>query len=203
MRARDIMTPHPVTVGTDVSAREAAAMLEEHRITSMPVVDDDGQVIGIVSEVDLLRERLPHDPRSSVQPRIDAPDPPKTVAEVMSDMVICLSADADAADLAEAMVESHVRAIPILAGSELVGIVSRRDLLRTLLRNDTAIQSQALELLTEYFVAAQPFDIRVDEGVVNVSGHFADDREQRFVQSLLRTVPGTVRVHVHASRFVH
>ena len=203
MRARDIMTPNPITVGAAVPVREAAAMLSEHRITSMPVVDDDGQVIGIVSEIDLLRDRMPHDPRSSMLPQIDLPDPPKTVAEVMSDTVVCLAESADAADLAEAMVDNHLRAIPILDGGDLVGIVSRRDLLRTLLRDDTAIRAEAIEQLSECFADAERFNVRVNDGVITVSGPFTDDREQRFVQSMLRTVPGTVRVHVHVTRFVH
>lgn len=142
MRARDIMTPNPITMGANVSVREAAVMLSERRITSMPVVDDDGQVIGIVSEIDLLRGRMPHDPRSSAWPQDDAPDPPQTVAEVMSDEVVCLSDAAHVADLAEAMVLSDLRAIPILAGGELVGIVSRRDLLRALLKDDAARHPQ-------------------------------------------------------------
>jgi CBS domain-containing protein len=201
MRARDVMTHNPITVGVDVPVREAAARLSEHAITSMPVVDDDGQVIGIVSEIDLLRNRMPHDPRSSVRMQADPPDPPRSVGDVMSDTVVCLPDAADAADLAEAMVENHLRAIPILAGGDLVGIVSRRDLLRTLLRDDTAIRAEAIERLTECIADAQHFNVDVNDGVITVSGHFGDDRDQRLIQSVLRTVPGTVRVHVHPTRF--
>lgn len=191
------MTPNPVTVTADVPVRVAAGMLRQHRITSMPVVDGDARVIGIVSEVDLLRGRLPHDPRSSLSARVDGPDPASTVGEVMSDVVICMPDGADAADLAQAMVENHIRAVPVLAGGDLVGIVSRRDLLKTLLRDDTGIHADAVERLTEYDPDPSRWEVRVTEGVITVTGRFSDDREQRLIKALLRTVPGTVRVHVN------
>lgn len=201
MRARDIMTPNPVTVTSDVPVRVAAGMLRQHGITSMPVVDGDGRVIGMVSEVDLLRGRLPHDPRTSVAAPEDGPDPARTVGAVMSDVVVCMPDGADAADLAQAMVASHIRAVPILAGGDLVGIVSRRDLLKTLLRDDTAIHADAVERLTEYEPDSSRWEVQVSEGVITVTGRFGDERERRLIQALLRTVPGAVRVHVRTRRF--
>lgn len=196
-----MMTPNPVTVTSDVPVRVAAAMLRKHQITSMPVVDSDGRVIGMVSELDLLRGRLPHDPRSNLSARADGPDPASTVGEVMSDVVICMPDGADAADLAQTMVLNHIRAVPILAGGDLVGIVSRRDLLKTLLRDDTGIRADALERLTEYDPDATRWDVQVTEGVITVTGRFSDEREQRLIMALLRTVPGAVRVHVKTTRF--
>lgn len=200
MRARDIMTPNPVTVASDVPVRVAAAMLRKHAITSMPVVDAEGQVIGMVSEMDLLRGRLPHDPRASLRARSDGPDPGRTVGEVMTDTVICMPDGADAADLAQAMVVNHIRAVPILRGGDLVGIVSRRDVLKTLLRDDSAIRADAMERLTEYEPDASRWDVEVTEGVITVTGHIDDDKEKRLIQALLRTVPGAVRVHVQTRR---
>jgi CBS domain-containing protein len=196
------MTPNPVTVAPTTPVREAAALLAEHRITSMPVVDDEGRVIGIVSEVDVLRDRMPHDPRSSVEFQDDGPDPAATVGEIMTDTVVCVPDGADMADVAAAMVENHLRAVPILSGGDLVGVVSRRDVLRTLLRDDSAIEAEARERLSEY----QPTVARhvtVAAGVVTVSAHFADDREERLVRALVRTVPGVVRIHTQRKRFLH
>jgi CBS domain-containing protein len=200
MRARDVMTRTPVTVRPETPVREAAALLAEHRITSMPVVDDGGRVVGIVSEVDVLRDRMPHDPRSSVAMSEDGPDPADTVGQIMTDAVVCVPDFADMADVAAAMVESHLRAVPILSGGDLVGIVSRRDVLRTLLRDDTAIEADARERLTEYDPDAS-WHVSVTDGVVTVSAHLADERAERLVDALLRTVPGAVRVHVHSARF--
>ncbi len=126
MKAAQIMTSPVVTVGPRTPARDAIALLAEHEVTSLPVVDEDASVIGIVSEVDLLRSRarlLPH-PHARV--------PACTVRDVMSDVVVCLSENADAADLADVLVDNRIRAVPILRGADLVGIVSRRDVLRAL-----------------------------------------------------------------------
>lgn len=195
MRARDIMTRDPVTVFPGTAIRDAAALLAEHRITSMPVVDDLGQVVGIVSELDLLRDRMPHDPRSTLVGRADGPDPSATVRDVMTETVVCMPDGADLADLAAALVDDRIRAVPILDGHGLAGIVSRRDVLRTLLRDDTAITAEALERLADY----QPdttWQVKVHDGVVTVDTRVTAERERRVIEALLRTVPGVVRVHI-------
>lgn len=197
MKAGQLMTTPVLTVTRDVPAREAIALLADRGITSLPVVDDDGNVIGIVSEVDLLRLRVPHDPRAHMVPQHDSGDPPRTVGEVMSDAVVCLSENADAADLAQVLVDNRIRAVPILRGGDLVGIVSRRDVLRTLIRDDDAIRAEVRERLAAY--AGEPDRWRVDvtDGVVTVSGMGSDERDRAAVSNLTATVPGVVRVHVH------
>jgi CBS domain-containing protein len=198
MRARDVMTRNPVTVSPATPVRVAAALLAEHKITSMPVVDDDGRVIGIVSELDLLRNRMPHDPRSTLRPQDDGPDPATTVSEVMSDTVVCIPDGADLSDVAAALVEDRIRAVPILSGGDLVGVVSRRDVLRSLLRDDTAIEAEARERLSEYNPDLA-WQLTVDDGVITVTAQLPEQREQRLVDALLRTIPGVVRVHVNAA----
>jgi CBS-domain-containing membrane protein len=196
MKAREIMTRDVVTVETKTPVRVAAALLAQHRITSLPVVDDDGNVIGIVSELDLLRNRMPHDPRAHMRQEPDErPDPPEYVGDVMTDAVVCLSENADSADLAEVLVNNNVRAVPILGGGELVGIVSRRDVLRTLLRDDSAIAADVTERLSSYSPDSARWQVDVREGVVTVTGA-VDERQSKVITSLATTVPGVVRVHV-------
>jgi CBS domain-containing protein len=197
MKAGQIMTSPVLTVTRDVPAREAIALLAARGITSLPVVDEDGDVIGIVSEVDLLRRRVPHDPRAHLMPQHDSGDPPRTVGEVMSDAVVCLSENADAADLAEVLVDNRIRAVPILRGGDLVGIVSRRDVLRTLVRDDEAIRAEVRERLAAYAGEPDRWRVSVADGVVTVSGMWMDERDRAAVTNLATTVPGVVRVHVH------
>ncbi|HEY7007636.1 MAG TPA: CBS domain-containing protein [Jatrophihabitantaceae bacterium] len=200
MRASEIMSRDVVTVRPGTPVLEAVALLTEHHITSMPVLDDDHNVIGIVSELDLLRDRMPHDPRAHARPRHDdRPDPARTVRDVMTDFVMCTSENADAADLAELLVDNNVRALPILRGGDLVGIVSRRDVLRTLLRDDAAIRAEVQERLDAYAGEYGHWTVTVDAGVVSIHGHFDDDRQRHAVDALARTVPGVVRVHVKHS----
>src|SRR6266540_2505544 len=102
MRARDIMTSPVVTVRPDTHVKEAAALLAARGFTALPVVDEDDRLIGIVTEADLVRERIPHDPRHLVH----ADTPPEqlpvrpTVGEVMSSPVTAMGPGTDVADLA-------------------------------------------------------------------------------------------------------
>jgi CBS domain-containing protein len=137
MQAREIMTPDVVTFRADTSATEAAVVLAERRVTAAPVLDDDGELIGMVSEGDLIADRFSHDPRSHVRRDLPPePEPARTVGEVMTATVVAMSGSADTADLAETMLTYDVRSVPIVEGSTVVGIVSRRDLLRLLARPD-------------------------------------------------------------------
>ena len=200
MKASEIMTRDVVTVRADTSAREAIALLARHHITSLPVLDDDRNVIGIVSEVDLLRNRVSHDPRAHLRPPHDeGHDPARTVRDIMTDTVICLSENADTADLADLFITNNVRAVPILRGADLVGIVSRRDVLSTLLRDDAVVRAEVQERLDAYAGESGRWRLDVEEGVVSVHGHFDDDRQRQTVSALAHTVPGVVRVHLHHS----
>jgi CBS domain-containing protein len=198
MRAAEIMTRSVVTVHADTPVHRAAALMTEHGITSLPVLDEDDGVIGIVSEADLLRDRMPHDPRSHLRrDEPDQPDPARLVGQVMSEAVCCMGENADTADLAACMLDNNVRAVPIVDGRRLIGIVSRRDLLRTLLRDDTAITSEVIQRLDEYAPSPRRWRVDVEDGVVTIRGHVADTAEQEIVTVLARTVPGVTRVHLH------
>lgn len=197
MQARDIMTRSVLTVRTSSPVHQAAGLMTEHGITSLPVLDENDRVVGIVSEADLIRARMPHDPRSRLSqlPR-EQPDPARWVNEVMSGAVICVGSGADTADLAALMLDNNVRAVPIVDGAQLVGIVSRRDLLRTLLRDDAGIGAEVSQRLEEYAGKPDRWEVTVQDGVVSISGHLDDESEHKIVTTLARTVPGVVRVHL-------
>lgn len=202
MRARDIMTRSVISVRTDTPVQRAAALLTEAGITSLPVLDEDDRVVGILSEVDLIRDRMPHDPRSHLRPEAhEQPDPATRVGAVMTETVVCLGENADAADLAALMLENNVRAVPIVDGGHLIGIVSRRDLLRTLIRDDAAIRAEVTQRLDDYAGEANRWTVAVDEGIVTIAGRFDDSSQQKIVALLARTVPGVVRVHTQRHRF--
>lgn len=172
--------------------------MSENGITSLPVLDADDRVVGIVSEADVIRDRMPHDPRSHMRVEAgDHPDPAQLVGAVMSDVVLCVGENADLADLAAVMLDNHVRAVPIVDGGRLIGIVSRRDLLRTLLRDDATITSEVTQHLADYAGDRGRWTVAVEDGVVTIGGRFDDDRQRHVVTLLVRTVPGVIRVHTH------
>ncbi len=118
----------------------------------MPVLDDIGDLVGIVTEADLLRDRLRHDARS---PRLNhelaAAPAPATVGDVMTRDVFSARPFTDVADLADEMHRLGVRSVPVVEpGQALVGMVSRRDVLRTLGRADVAIADDVRRRLEVY-----------------------------------------------------
>jgi CBS domain-containing protein len=204
MRAHEVMSTPVVTVTTGTPVRVAADLLSAHGFTCLPVVDEDNEIIGIVSELDVLRERLPHDPRRQLRrdnTSAASADPPESVGEVMSRVVVCLPEFTDTADIAETMIASGIRAVPITDGRRLIGIVSRRDLIRTLLRDDCTISAEIRERLTAYAGGQTRWQVEVSDGVVNVFGPFADDRQRDVVDTLATTVSGVIRVHLHPGSF--
>ena len=197
MKAHELMTRDVVTARPDTPVRQAAALMAEHHVTSLPVLDDAGRLIGIVSEIDLVRDRLPRDPRSHLRPGPgQQPDPAQHVRQVMTDQVCSLGEAADTAELAKLMVDNNLRAVPIVDGDRLVGIVSRRDLLRTLLRDDTALVAEIGERLDVYAGERDRWQIDVSDGVATIRGRFDDSVQRDVVTGLVTTVPGVIRVHL-------
>jgi CBS domain-containing protein len=198
MQARQIMTSPVVTVQPDTTVREAATLLLEHRITAAPVLDSGGDLIGIVSEADLVVDRFSHDPRSQLRPVVDEPPGPQTVGEVMTTPVIALGPSADAADLAQTMLDADIRSLPIVEGSTVIGIVSRRDLLRTLVRDDDAIRTEIVDRIADYRDPDGSWDVQVVDGAVLLVGELDDDG--RAAVALARTVPGVGSVRLARRR---
>ena len=197
MQARQIMTSPVLTVRPDTTVREAATLLLENRITAAPVLDAGGELIGIVSEGDLVLDRFGHDPRSRLRPVEDEPPGPQTVGEVMTTPVIALGLSADAADLAGTMLDSDIRSIPIVEGATVIGIISRRDLLRTLIRDDDAIRAEVLDRITDYRGPDATWDVQVTDGAVVIVGDLDDARA---AVALARIVPGVSSVRLAAHR---
>ncbi|MEU2348488.1 CBS domain-containing protein [Modestobacter sp. NPDC049651] len=213
MQARDVMTRDVVTVGPDTSARYAAEVLAERGFAALPVVDDDGRLVGIVTEADVLRDRLPQDPRLHLRrSEIAAVPPSPLVRGVMTARARTVLATADVADVARLFVDDRLRSVPVVDGERLVGILSRRDLLRTLVRDDDDIRRDLLALVEAYTGRSGTWDVAVTEGVAelrrardgapdggNPDGGDpvgGDPAEERAVRTLAATVPGVVAVRL-------
>ncbi|NUT92798.1 MAG: CBS domain-containing protein [Saccharothrix sp.] len=120
MRAHDFMTSPVIAVTPDVPVREAAALLASHGFTALAVVDGE-RLVGVVTEADLLRgEHADHRPGET------------PVRAVMATPVLGVDPDAPIGAVARIMLEDHVRWLPVVDGSALVGVVTRRDLVRVM-----------------------------------------------------------------------
>jgi CBS domain-containing protein len=201
MRAKDIMSS-PVHTVLEVTTVEAAAqLLTTKAVTALPVVDTTGRLVGMVSESDLLWHRVPADPTAHMRrmPDTDPANRPGMVGEVMSPYSVTTRPDADVAEVAEQMLEHDVRSMPVLEAGAVVGIISRRDILRAMVRGDDVLTAEVQHRLDEY-ARGHRWTAVVEGGVAHVSGEFNDDTEQGIVAVLARTVPGVAAVDVASSR---
>lgn len=196
MLVREAMTSPVVTIPRTATVRQAIRVLHEHDITALPVLDDSGRLAGIVSEMDLLRGVFEHDPRAFARPLATASSPaPRLVEEVMTRDVEIARPGTDVAVLAETMMKTRIKSVPVLAGSDIVGIVSRRDLIAILSRDDARIRDDVLAAINEYGPEGVRWDVSVRDGVVELHGR-ADEPGQRIADVLARTVPGVTRVSI-------
>jgi CBS domain-containing protein len=187
------MTSPAITATSDLPVKDAIRLLDRHEITALPVVDDQGRLVGIVSEADLLRDELISDPRAHVRATGDDLEPsPKTVADVMTTGVLAVHESTDAADIARLMLDTGVKSIPVVRGQRVVGIVSRRDLIRLLAVSDDQIRDEIHRLFAE--AGLEGWTASVTDGHVELSGH-GSDRDARVAAILARTVAGVSRVH--------
>lgn len=118
----DVMSAPAVTVQSWFRTTDAATILVDNGFTAAPVVDDGGVLIGIVTEADLLR--------GTVSGPSEGLDQPPTVGDVMTREVESLPSTASLGNAVELMLRKHVRSVPVCDGHRVVGVVTRRDLLR-------------------------------------------------------------------------
>jgi CBS domain-containing protein len=198
------MTRDVVTVGPDTPAKYAAEVMAERGFAALPVVDDEGGVIGVVAEADVLRDRLPPDPRLHLRREPVAEElPALLVRGVMTSPARTVPVTADVADVARLFLHDALRSAPVVDGERLVGIVSRRDLLRPLVRPDHEVAADVLRLVEAYTQQPGCWAVAVSEGVATVQRRreTADAGPERrsvdqAVQTLARTVPGVVAVRL-------
>jgi CBS-domain-containing membrane protein len=121
-KAADIMTTNVITAKKDMVLTDVIALLLRWHISAMPVVDDEDRIVGIVSEIDLVNLTFDGNARDT------------TVEEIMVTDIVSFSPDTQLADLVHSFSKRHLRRVPIIDKGKVVGIVSRRDILREMLR---------------------------------------------------------------------
>jgi CBS-domain-containing membrane protein len=201
---KDLMTPQVVTIGPATPFKEIVARLANHRVSAVPVVDDDGLVLGVVSEADLLlKEEFP-DPDADIplfwtkRRRLERDRAAATTArDLMSVAVVSIAPDATVAEAARRMHSAGVKRLPVLdERGRLVGIVSRADLLKVFNRPDQAIRREIMDevIVGEFMMDPNRFFIHVTDGVVVLQGRV---ERRSLLPSLVRavnSVEGVVRV---------
>jgi CBS domain-containing protein len=187
MRACDLMTSPVITVYPWTPVKEAAGLLASCGFTALPVLDDDERLIGIVTEADLIRDQIARDPRR--EPAAEAS--PVTVSSVMTTPVTALGPGTDVTGVGQALLEAGIRAIPIVDGATVIGIVTRGDLVRAGARTDDAIAVDIRRRL-EIYGGADRWTVEVHEGTARIVDAFGQDADHQVATLLAQAVPGVV-----------
>ena len=211
MQARDVMVSPVITVKPYSSVRDVANLFLKHRISAVPVVDDTGKLVGIVTEGDLLH-RVENDTekrRSSwlrvfTEQDVLAAEYAKSysrkAADVMATRVVFAAPEASLADIAMLMERHSIKRVPIMNKGQLVGIVSRANLIQAIATAPPSLQiplsDQAIRDKLLAHLRAQPWshtsqlNATVKDGVVDVWGICHSDAEREAVRIAAENIPG-------------
>ena len=212
MKASDVMSRNILSVGRDATIAEAIRLMLDNQISSLPVIDAAGRLVGILTEGDLLRrsetgtER--HRPRwleILMGPGRLAGEYVRThgrkVEEIMTRDLVSVTPDTPLDEIVALMERRRIKRVPVLDGDTPVGIVSRADLLRALARSlevqpvavagDDEIRERILaELAKVSWVPRDGLAITVTDGVVGLDGVILDEKERDALRVAAENVPG-------------
>ena len=215
MKISQLMRRDVVVAREAQSLKEAAAALVANGISGMPVCTEDGQVIGVLSEADVLyKERgrterrggalawLFEDDTAEVHAKAQA----RTVAEAMTTPAITIGPSATAAGAARLMLEHSINRLPVVAeNGQLIGIVTRADLVRAFTRADHEIAAEIRDDILQRVLWIDPsaFTISVRHGEVELTGEVETPLQVELLATLVERVPGVVSVRANVGHREH
>ena len=220
MQAKDIMTTRVVTVGPEESVTDIAQKLTHHHISAVPVVEQDGTLLGIVSEGDLLRRpevgtekaagswwlNLWRNPSDLADDFTKAHG--KTARDVMTAPVISVGPDAPLSEIAETLERNHIKRVPIVEDGKVVGLISRANIIREIasasaVTIDTDADDEAIRRAVDKALSAQPWasygttSVTVKDGRVEFWGVVGSESERAATRVLAEEIGGVAGVVDH------
>lgn len=218
MRAHQIMTWEVITVGPDASIVEAAELMLDHHISGLPVLDGGGKLIGIVSEGDFLRRseigtqrRRPRWLQFFVGPGREADEfvhqSGRKVGEIMTRDPITIDEDTKLEEIVRLMEKHDVKRLPVMRGEQLIGVVTRTNLLRevaSLARDvpdptadDDHIRQRIVRAIAKTDWRPIGLQVTVRDGVVHLYGIIVNDSSRQAAVVAAENVGGVKEVHDH------
>jgi len=207
MRIHDVMTTDVSTIGPDALLKDAAIAFVQRGISGMPVVSADGQVLGVISETDILPKQAgePRGRGGFLQWLVDPSDPwineridAVTVDDAMSSPARTIPPERPLAEAATIMLEEDVNRLPVVdSDGALVGLVSRGDLVRAFARPDDEIRRDIEEDVIHRAMWLDPkaLEVTVTSGIVTLEGEVSSEADATLLPTFARRVPGVVDVH--------
>jgi CBS domain-containing protein len=219
MKVKDIMTSPVVSVEPDASIWQAVRIMLQRHISGLPVIDQHGRLVGIVSEGDFLRRaetgtqhRRPRWLELFIGPRRLADEYTRAhgrkVHEIMTPDPLTVSEDTPLDEVVRRMEKDRIKRLPVLRGSQVVGIVTRANLvhalagvareLKPVAASDQVIRERLLkELASEPWAPVGLIDVTVRNGAVELWGTITEDSQRRALVAAAENVPGVTSVKEH------
>ncbi len=214
LTARDLMTVDVVTVPPETPVIAVARLLAERHISAVPVLDASGNVLGIVTEADLIRRLAGEEdhPKGWLSQLFSDPGEQAdryarthgaVARDVMTEQLVAVAESDSANHIAHLMEEKHIRRVLVLAGGKLRGLVSRADLLRALASpppteadlSDGRVRAAVLAAMRKQPWADTFYTlVEVKDGVVEFHGFMRSEATKRGLRVLAENVPGVKRV---------
>jgi len=185
----DLMTIDVIAVSADTGLREAARLMFRNRVSGLPITDDNGTLIGIISEADFLR--------LEVERQEGTRDQGDTVGDVMSRGVVTVRPNVEIYEAAKIMAVQEVKRLPVVDDDDrLLGVISRADIVSIFTRPDDVIEDEIREDLIRRVMFIDPDDIQVSvgNGVVTLSGQVATRNEASMLEELTNRLDGVLGV---------
>ena len=220
MKAKDIMTSRVVTVGPDEPVTAIAQRLTDHHISAVPVVEEDGTLLGIVSEGDLLRRpeigtekpsgswwlNLWREPSDLAEDFTKAHG--KTARDVMTAPVISVGPEASLSEVAETLERNHIKRVPIVDDGRVVGLISRANIIREIasagtVSIDSDADDEAIRRAVDRALSEQPWasygttSVTVKQGTVEFWGVVGSESERTASKVLAEEIAGVKGVVDH------
>jgi CBS domain-containing protein len=220
MRVKDVVTKKAISVSPQATVAEALDTMMRSRVSGLPVIDETGSLVGIISEADFLRrselgtgQPPAHWLASIFLPgraaEIYARAHARRVNEAMSTPVVTIDQDASLDDALALMENRRVKRLPVVSEGKVVGMIARADFVHALalfVREpyDVALVSDAqikrrieTEMQAQLWAPVASVDVAVKDGVVSLQGTLSDERERNAVHALIENVEGVRMIHDH------
>lgn len=221
MNAHDVMTRNVISIDPDSTVLQAARLMLQHRVSGLPVIDNAGNLVGVLSEGDFLRRRETQTERKRSR-WLEFLMGPGTIAseythshgnkvsEVMTTEVQTVDENAGLEDIVELMERHRIKRVPVMCGSEVVGIITRSNLMRAMVsvarvapaqasaKDDNAIREQLLAVMAkEGWAPVATTNVVVRDGVVELWGAIIDERQREALKVAAENIPGVKEVKDH------
>ncbi len=199
MQVEQIMTRDVATISSGESLKDAAAVLLERKVSGLPVLDTEGNLVGIITENDILHQENRKHPALTLSSFFKSvEDPAMTVSDAMTKKVKTIKPTADHSKAARKMETANIKRLPVVDQSgKLVGILSRSDILKVFARDDSEIGSEIRSDVIERILWLDPngLNVEVSKGLVHLSGSVPTRSDRRILEEMSRRIDGVIEVN--------